>query len=459
MELKDRFLKYVSFDTQSDESSETFPSTAKQRVLLDYLAEEMKALGLTEVTVDKYGYAMGTIPATPGCEKAPVIGFIAHVDTAPDMSGADVKPHVIENYDGKDIRLNAGVTMKVADFPELSFFKGHTLIHTDGTTLLGADDKAGVAEIMTAAEYLLAHPELRHGKIRIGFTPDEEIGRGVDFFDVKAFGADFAYTMDGGFEGELEYENFNAASAKIEIQGRNVHPGYAKDKMINAIQVACELNALLPAWERPEHTEGYDGFYHCIALNGTVDQAQISYIVRDHDSARFEARKNYMQECVDLLVRKYGEGGADPHAQGFVLQHAQDGRTAPAGDRQGDRGDENGGGRTAREAHPRRHGRRTALLHGTPLPQHLHRRHEFPRPLRILLADDHAQSHAGNPEPGPALDKIKILHNKRFRQADTKPNPFGPCRAKKRKKTNREFFRYPDRTKMFDTLRDRKRKK
>ena len=217
MELKDRFLKYVSFDTQSDESSETFPSTAKQRVLLDYLAEEMKALGLTEVTVDKYGYAMGTIPATPGCEKAPVIGFIAHVDTAPDMSGADVKPHVIENYDGKDIRLNAGVTMKVADFPELSFFKGHTLIHTDGTTLLGADDKAGVAEIMTAAEYLLAHPELRHGKIRIGFTPDEEIGRGVDFFDVKAFGADFAYTMDGGFEGELEYENFNAALSLIHI--------------------------------------------------------------------------------------------------------------------------------------------------------------------------------------------------------------------------------------------------
>ena len=435
MELKDRFLKYVSFDTQSDESSETFPSTAKQRVLLDYLAEEMKALGLTEVTVDKYGYAMGTIPATPGCEKAPVIGFIAHVDTAPDMSGADVKPHVIENYDGKDIRLNAGVTMKVADFPELSFFKGHTLIHTDGTTLLGADDKAGVAEIMTAAEYLLAHPELRHGKIRIGFTPDEEIGRGVDFFDVKAFGADFAYTMDGGFEGELEYENFNAASAKIEIQGRNVHPGYAKDKMINAIQVACELNALLPAWERPEHTEGYDGFYHCIALNGTVDQAQISYIVRDHDSARFEARKNYMQECVDLLVRKYGEGS--------VLQHAQDGRTAPAGDRQGDRGDENGGGRTAREAHPRRHGRRTALLHGTPLPQHLHRRHEFPRPLRILLADDHAQSHAGNPEPGPALDKIKILHNKRFRQADTKPNPFGSCRAKKTQKNKPRVFPIP----------------
>ena len=308
MELKDRFLKYVSFDTQSDESSETFPSTAKQRVLLDYLAEEMKALGLTEVTVDKYGYAMGTIPATPGCEKAPVIGFIAHVDTAPDMSGADVKPHVIENYDGKDIRLNAGVTMKVADFPELSFFKGHTLIHTDGTTLLGADDKAGVAEIMTAAEYLLAHPELRHGKIRIGFTPDEEIGRGVDFFDVKAFGADFAYTMDGGFEGELEYENFNAASAKIEIQGRNVHPGYAKDTMINAQNVAMEFHAALPAFSRPEHTEGREGFFHLTSMQGDVTTAHLGYIVRDHDAAKFAARKAQMQHIADCLNGRYGAG-------------------------------------------------------------------------------------------------------------------------------------------------------
>ena len=306
MELKDRFLKYVSYDTQSSEESTTFPSTEKQKVLLAALADEMRTLGMTDVAMDRYGYVMGTIPATPGCENAPVIGFIAHVDTSPDMSGQDIKPRIIEEYDGGDIFLNGHLTMKVEDFPELTFFKGHTLIHTDGTTLLGADDKAGVAEIMSAAEYLLAHPEVKHGKIRIGFTPDEEVGRGVDFFDVEAFGADFAYTVDGGMEGELEYENFNAASAKIEIQGRNVHPGYAKDKMINAIQVACELNALLPAWERPEHTEGYDGFYHCIALNGTVDQAQISYIVRDHDSARFEARKNYMQECVDLLARKYG---------------------------------------------------------------------------------------------------------------------------------------------------------
>ncbi len=210
MELKDRFLKYVSFDTQSDESSTTFPSTDKQLVLLRYLAEEMRTIGLTDVSIDEYGYAMGTLPATPGCENAPVLGFIAHVDTAPDMSGKDVKPHIIEEYDGRDIRLNASLTMRVEDFPELPLFKGHTLIHTDGTTLLGADDKAGVAEIMTAMEWLVAHPEVEHGKIRIGFTPDEEIGRGVDYFSVERFGADFAYTVDGGMEGELEYENFNA---------------------------------------------------------------------------------------------------------------------------------------------------------------------------------------------------------------------------------------------------------
>ena len=258
MELKDRFLKYVSYDTQSSEQSRTFPSTDKQKVLLEALRDEMTALGMTEVAMDRYGYVMGSIPATPGCENAPVIGFIAHVDTSPDMSGKDVKPRVIDEYDGGDIVLNGQLTMRVADFPELAFFKGHTLIHTDGTTLLGADDKAGVAEIMTAAEYLLTHPEVRHGKIRIGFTPDEEVGRGVDFFDVKAFGADFAYTVDGGMEGELEYENFNAASAKIEIQGRNVHPGDAKAKMLNAIDIACELQQLLPASERPQYTEGYE---------------------------------------------------------------------------------------------------------------------------------------------------------------------------------------------------------
>ena len=307
MELKERFLKYVSYDTQSSEESDSFPSTDKQKVLLTALAEEMKALGMSEVTMDQWGYVMGTIPATKGYENAPVVGFVAHVDTSPDMSGKEVKPRVIDQYDGGDISLNGQLTMRVADFPELAFFKGHTLIHTDGTTLLGADDKAGVAEIMTAAEYLMTHPEIAHGKIRIGFTPDEEVGRGVDFFDVKTFGADFAYTVDGGMEGELEYENFNAASAKIEIQGCNVHPGYAKNKMVNAIQVACDLQALLPAAERPEHTEGYEGFYHCVGLNGTVEKAQISYIVRDHDAAKFEARKVFMWACVDLLKKKYGD--------------------------------------------------------------------------------------------------------------------------------------------------------
>ena len=307
MELKERFLKYVAVDTQSAEESETFPSTQKQWTLLNMLVEEMKALGLTEVSIDKYGYAMGTIPASEGCENAPVIGFLAHVDTSPDMSGENVRPRIIENYDGGDIVLNNALTMRVEEFPELKNFIGHTLIHTDGTTLLGADDKAGVAEIMSAAEYLMSHPEVRHGKIRIGFTPDEEIGRGVDFFDVKAFGADFAYTMDGGYEGELEYENFNAASAKVQINGRNVHPGYAKGKMINAIEVACELDSMIPAQERPQYTEGYEGFYHCVGINGTVEQANISYIIRDHDAERFERRKVWMWSVVDMLKKKYGE--------------------------------------------------------------------------------------------------------------------------------------------------------
>ena len=308
MELKERFLKYVAINTRSDENSETFPSTAVQWDLLNALVEEMKLLGLEDVTIDKYGYAMGTIPATPGKENAPVIGFLAHVDTAPDMSGENVRPRIIDSYDGQDIVLNNALTMRVADFPELKRFVGHTLIHTDGTTLLGADDKAGVAEIMTAAEYLMAHPEIEHGKIRIGFTPDEEIGRGVDFFDVKAFGADFAYTMDGGFEGELEYENFNAASAKIAIQGRNVHPGYAKNKMINAIEVACELNNMIPAVERPQFTDGYEGFYHCVGLNGTVENATISYIIRDHDAELFEQKKVWMWDIVGMLNKKYGQG-------------------------------------------------------------------------------------------------------------------------------------------------------
>ena len=307
MDLKDRFLKYVSFDTQADESSTTFPSTEKQLVLLRYLKEELETIGLKEVTMDEHGYVMGTLPATKGCENAPVIGFISHVDTAPDMSGANIKPHIVENYDGRDILLGGDVWLRVEEFPELPFFKGHTLIHTDGTTLLGADDKAGVAEIVTAMEWLVAHPEVPHGKIRVGFTPDEEIGRGVDFFDVKKFAADFAYTMDGGMQGELEYENFNAAGAKIAIAGRNVHPGMAKNKMINAIDIATELNALLPANERPQHTENYEGFFHCVGIKGSVEEAEINYIIRDHDSDKFEAKKQLMWDVVNFLQRKYGE--------------------------------------------------------------------------------------------------------------------------------------------------------
>ena len=307
MDLKERFLKYVSFDTQSDESSTTFPSTDKQLVLLRHLKEELETIGLTEVSMDKYGYVMATLPASKGYENAPVIGFISHVDTAPDMSGANVKPHVVENYDGRDIRLGDDCWLRVEEFPELTFFKGHTLIHTDGTTLLGADDKAGVAEIVTAMEWLVAHPEVKHGKIRVGFTPDEEIGRGVDYFDVKKFAADFAYTMDGGMEGELEYENFNAAGAKIQIAGRNVHPGMAKNKMINAIDIACELNAMLPAEQRPQFTEHYEGFFHCVGIKGSVEEAEISYIIRDHDSEKFEQKKQLMWDVVNFLQRKYGE--------------------------------------------------------------------------------------------------------------------------------------------------------
>ena len=308
MELKDRFLKYVSFDTQSDENSNTFPSTDKQLVLLNYLADEMRSLGMVDVTVDKYGYAMGTIPASQGYENAPVIGFISHVDTSPDMSGKDVKPHVIEEYDGGDIMLNGSLTMRVADFPELKGFVGHTIIHTDGTTLLGADDKAGCAEIMSAAEYLMAHPEIKHGKIRIGFTPDEEIGRGADLFDVAGFGADYAYTADGGTIGEIEYENFNAAGAKAEFFGLNIHPGSAKDKMVNSQYIAMEFQSLLPAAQKPEYTAGYEGFIHLTDMAGEVEKSTLRYIIRDHDMAKFQEKKAVMQSAADFINAKYGEG-------------------------------------------------------------------------------------------------------------------------------------------------------
>ena len=308
--ILDRFLRYVSVDTQSNEESETQPSAAKEWNLLKMLRDELQALGV-EVNLDEYGYVMGTIPSNLGKE-VPAVGFIAHVDTAPDASGADVKPQIIENYDGGAIDLKGvpGLQLRPEEFPEMLHYVGQTLITTDGTTLLGADDKAGVAEIITAVQYLVEHPEVKHGKICIGFTPDEEIGRGVVKFDVQRFGATYAYTMDGGEVGELEFENFNAASAKIHIQGRNVHPGYAKGKMKNAILIGQELNGMLPALARPECTEGYEGFFHLISFKGTVEEADFAYIIRDHDRAKFEARKAMMQKVTDAINAKYGEGTA-----------------------------------------------------------------------------------------------------------------------------------------------------
>lgn len=300
MNVTDRFLKYVKFDTKSDENTGVTPSTPGQMVFAKYLKEELEALGLTEITLDDNAYLMATLPANTD-EEIPTIGFIAHLDTSPDMSGENVNPQMVD-YKGGDIALNAdkGIVLSPSQFPELNDYVGETLITTDGTTLLGADDKAGIAEIITAIEYLKNHPEIKHGKIRIAFNPDEEIGQGAHKFDVELFGADWAYTMDGGAVGELEFENFNAAVARITFQGRNVHPGYAKGKMINSIRVANQFASMLPRWETPEHTEGYEGFYHVVGIEGSVEETTLTYIIRDHDRARFESRKKELEH----LTRK-----------------------------------------------------------------------------------------------------------------------------------------------------------
>lgn len=307
MDLIERFLKYVSFDTQSDENSGVTPSTSKQMVFARYLKGELESLGLEEVELDELGYLYATLPANTDKE-VPVIGFIAHMDTSPDMSGAGVTPRMVYGYDGSDIVLNAeeNIILAPSQFPELLDHKGEDLIVTNGLTLLGADDKAGIAEIVTAVTYLQRHPEIKHGKIRIAFNPDEEIGRGAHKFDVEKFGCQWAYTMDGGEVGELEFENFNAAFAKVVVKGRNVHPGYAKGKMINAIRVANEFMSQLPEEETPEHTEGYEGFYHVVGIEGEVEQAAVSYIIRDHDRAKFEARKEQMKAWGEAINRKYG---------------------------------------------------------------------------------------------------------------------------------------------------------
>jgi tripeptide aminopeptidase len=304
-----RFLKYVSIDTQSNEDSQTTPSTLKQFDLANILVEELKELGLKDVSLDDKCYLMATLPSNIPDER-PVIGFIAHMDTSPDMPGENVNPQIIENYSGNAILLNKekNLVLSPADFPELKDYIGQTLITTDGNTLLGADDKAGIAEIITAIEYLIQHPDIRHGIIKIGFTPDEEIGRGVDYFDVTKFGAEYAYTMDGGAIGELEFENFNAAGAKVFIQGKNIHPGYAKNKMINASLLAMEFESMLPGHEKPEYTQDYEGFYHLIKIEGGVENAMLQYIIRDHDKFKFAKRKEVFEKAIIFLNEKYGQG-------------------------------------------------------------------------------------------------------------------------------------------------------
>ena len=302
----DRFISYVTIDTESDADSDSTPSTAKQWDLANKLVEELKAIGLSDVSIDKNAYIMATLPSNVD-HKVPTIGFISHFDTSPDFTGANVKPQIVENYDGKDIVLNAeeNIILSPDYFEDLLMYKGQTLITTDGTTLLGADDKAGITEIVTAMEYLINHPEIKHGTIKVGFTPDEEIGRGAHKFDVEKFGAEWAYTMDGSQVGELEYENFNAAGAKITVKGKIVHPGYAKGKMINSMYYASELINTLPRLETPEHTEGYEGFFHLHNIEGDVEETTLQYIIRDHDKDKFEARKALMQKVVADLNTKY----------------------------------------------------------------------------------------------------------------------------------------------------------
>lgn len=307
----ENFLRYAKIDTQSDETTGITPSTEKQRVLAQLLADELCALGAEEVICDKeYGYVYATVPASEGCEEMPVLGFIAHMDTSPAVSGENVKPRIVEKYDGGDILLNEaeGIVLKVEDFPEIARLAGQDLIVTDGTTLLGADDKAGIAEIMAMAEYFLTHPEETHGKLRLGFTPDEEIGEGADHFDVKLFGADFAYTVDGGELGGLEDETFNAAGARLTVRGRSVHPGGAKGKMINAILVAQEFQSLLPVFQNPMYTAGREGFFHLDNISGNVEKTVAEYIIRDHDRGLFEEKKEIFARCADFLNQKYGQG-------------------------------------------------------------------------------------------------------------------------------------------------------
>ena len=379
----DKFLRYVKIDTQSWSPSDTFPSTEKQKDLGRLLAKELQEMGASDVRFDgQFGYVYATVPSTLKEGKtAPVLGFIAHMDTSMAISGKNVKPRIVENYPGGDIVLNEAlsIVLKADENPELAGCVGKSLIVTDGTTLLGADDKAGVAEIMAMAEYLLAHPEIEHGTVRIGFTPDEEVGGGVDHFDVEGFGADYAYTVDGGALGELEYENFNASDVVLHVNGCSVHPGSAKGKMRNAILLAQEFQSLLPAHEAPEATEGYEGFYHPGTIQGNVEHVDVDYIIRDHDREKFEEKKAFFPESGRIpeckIRRRHHYGGHE----GQLLQHEgkdPSGKCPP--DRQRGEGHGNGGGLPSDHPHPRRHGRSKTVLHGTSLPEPVHGRAELP---------------------------------------------------------------------------------
>lgn len=307
MTLVDRFLEYVKFDTQSDELTNMTPSTPGQMIFAQHLEKELHKMGLSDISLDNNGYLMATLPGNIAGRKVPTIGFIAHLDTSPDMSGRHVSPRIVEKYQGGDITLNAseGIILSPDEFPELLNYVGQNLIVTDGNTLLGADDKAGIAEIISAVDYLIQHPEIKHGDIRIAFNPDEEIGQGAHKFDVARFGADWAYTMDGGELGELEFENFNAAVATVSFKGRNVHPGYAKHKMINSMRIANQFIIMLPRWETPEHTQDYEGFYHLVGMQGSVENATLTYIIRDHDRDRFERRKKEMEHLVRKINNEF----------------------------------------------------------------------------------------------------------------------------------------------------------
>lgn len=311
MNLLERFLKYVSIHTTSDENTGLVPSTPQQMEFAKILAEELKAMGMQDVSLDKKGYLMATLPSNID-KDVPTVGFISHLDTSPDMSGKNVKPRIVENYDGNDIILNEkeNIVLSPKQFPELTMYRGQSLVVTNGLTLLGADDKAGIAEIMTAMDYFIKNPDVKHGKVRIAFNPDEEIGLGAHHFDVEKFGCQFAYTMDGGEIGELEYENFNAAGAKVTFYGTNVHPGYAKNKMVNSMKIATKFMATVPANESPEYTDGYEGFYHLTGIGGDVEKTTVSYIIRDHDRKKFEERKAHLQMLVDKINSEFGDNTA-----------------------------------------------------------------------------------------------------------------------------------------------------